>query len=38
MPDTGSIIKKLRLKNNMTLEQLGDRIGVGKSTVRKYAT
>lgn len=36
MPDTGSIIKKLRLKNNMTLEQLGDRIGVGKSTVRKW--
>ncbi|MFR1834038.1 MAG: LexA family protein [Lachnospiraceae bacterium] len=36
MPDTGSIIKKLRLKNNMTLEQLGDKVGVGKSTVRKW--
>lgn len=36
MPDTGSIIKQLRLKNNMTLEQLGDKVGVGKSTVRKW--
>ena len=36
MPDTGSIIKKLRLDNNMTLEQLGDKVGVGKSTVRKW--
>ena len=36
MTDIGNIIKKLRLENNMTLEQLGDRVGVGKSTVRKW--
>lgn len=36
MEDTGSIIRKLRLEHNMTLEQLGDKVGVGKSTVRKW--
>lgn len=29
-------IKYLRIKNNLTLEQLGDKVGVGKSTVRKW--
>ncbi|MBC5711950.1 helix-turn-helix transcriptional regulator [Hungatella sp. L12] len=36
MSDTGEIIKKLRIENGMTLEELGDKIGVGKSTVRKW--
>ncbi|MCO8297226.1 XRE family transcriptional regulator [Tetragenococcus halophilus] len=31
-----NIIKEKRLENNMTLEQLGDKVGVGKSTVRKW--
>jgi transcriptional regulator with XRE-family HTH domain len=31
-------IKDLRLKNGMTLEQVGDIVGVGKSTVRKWET
>lgn len=31
-------IKELRLKNGMTLEQVGDIVGVGKSTVRKWET
>ncbi|MEK0175799.1 XRE family transcriptional regulator [Tetragenococcus halophilus] len=31
-----NIIKIKRLENNMTLEQLGDKVGVGKSTVRKW--
>ncbi|WP_338147143.1 XRE family transcriptional regulator [Tetragenococcus halophilus] len=29
-------MKEKRLENNMTLEQLGDKVGVGKSTVRKW--
>lgn len=36
MTDMGNTIKKLRIENNMTLEQLGDKVGVGKSTVRKW--
>lgn len=32
----GERIKRYRLLKGLTLEQLGDRIGVGKSTVRKY--
>lgn len=41
MPDNfykelGSKIKHYRQSVNMTLEQLGDRVGVGKSTIRKY--
>ena len=36
MANMGNIIKKLRTENNMTLEQLGDKVGVGKSTVRKW--
>ena len=36
MPNTGDLIKKLRTDNGMTLEELGDKVGVGKSTVRKW--
>ena len=36
MTNMGDIIKRLRIENNMTLEQLGDKVGVGKSTVRKW--
>ena len=32
----GERIRKYRKLNGMTLEQLGEKIGVGKSTVRKY--
>ncbi|MGM8215143.1 LexA family protein [Bacillaceae bacterium W0354] len=32
----GSKIRYYRTLSNMTLEQLGNKIGVGKSTVRKY--
>ena len=32
----GDKIKKLRLMKGMTLEQVGDIVGVGKSTVRKW--
>lgn len=32
----GEKIKALRLKNNLTLEQVGNAVGVGKSTVRKW--
>ena len=31
-------IKELRLERNMTLEQVADIVGVGKSTVRKWET
>ena len=34
----GSKIYDLRKKNNMTLEEVGDIVGVGKSTVRKWET
>ena len=34
--NTGKIIKYLRLKKSMTLEELGNKVGVGKSTVRKW--
>lgn len=34
--DMGDKIRELRTKKNMTLEQLGDLVGVGKSTVRKW--
>lgn len=34
--DMGSKIQKLRLEKGLTLEQLGDKVGVGKSTVRKW--
>lgn len=31
-------IKSLRLQRDLTLEQVGDYVGVGKSTVRKWET
>ena len=34
--EMGEKIQKLRLEKEMTLEQLGDQVGVGKSTVRKW--
>lgn len=34
--DLGNRIKYYRTLSNMSLEELGNRIGVGKSTVRKY--
>jgi len=36
--DTGDKIKALRIERGMTLEELGDLVGVGKSTVRKWET
>ena len=36
MENMGDRIKRLRSENNMTLEELGNRVGVGKSTVRKW--
>lgn len=36
--NSGDRIKQLRLQNNLTLEELGQRVGVGKSTVRKWET
>ena len=36
--NTGELIHKLRVENNMTLEELGKKVGVGKSTVRKWET
>ena len=32
----GQKIKALREENNLTLEQVGNAVGVGKSTVRKW--
>lgn len=34
--DIGKKIHSLRIENDMTLEELGDKVGVGKSTVRKW--
>jgi len=34
--DTGEKMKMLRLQQGLTLEEVGDRVGVGKSTVRKW--
>ena len=34
--DIGQKIKFLREQQDMTLEELGNRVGVGKSTVRKW--
>lgn len=34
--DMGHKIQMLRLKKGLTLEQLGNKVGVGKSTVRKW--
>ncbi len=36
--EIGEKIKKLRLEQGLTLEQLGNMCGVGKSTVRKWET
>ena len=36
MEDMGAKIKRLRLEMGMTLEELGNKVGVGKSTVRKW--
>lgn len=36
--DFGERIKQLRMANGLTLEQVGDAVGVGKSTVRKWET
>lgn len=36
--DIGEKIKMLREKNNLTLEEVGKAVGVGKSTVRKWET
>ena len=36
--DTASKIKQLREARGMTLEELGQKVGVGKSTVRKWET
>ena len=36
--DIGTKIKELREANDMTLEELGNKVGVGKSTVRKWET
>lgn len=38
MNNFGSKIYDLRKKNNMTLEEVGEIVGVGKSTVRKWET
>lgn len=34
--DIGDKIHQLRIANNMTLEELGNKVSVGKSTVRKW--
>jgi transcriptional regulator with XRE-family HTH domain len=34
--EMGEKIKMLRERNSMTLEELGNKVGVGKSTVRKW--
>lgn len=36
--DMASKIKELRLARGLTLEQVGNAVGVGKSTVRKWET
>lgn len=36
--DSGNRIKQLRMQKGYTLEELGNIVGVGKSTVRKWET
>ena len=36
--NTGDRIKQMRIAKGMTLEDLGQKVGVGKSTVRKWET
>ncbi len=38
MAEIGEIIKKARIDQGLTLEQVGDYVGVGKSTVSKWET
>lgn len=38
MNEIGQKIHDLRIKKHMTLEELGRKVGVGKSTVRKWET
>ncbi len=38
MGDIGNLIKNRRLELGLTLEEVGDAVGVGKSTVRKWET
>ena len=34
--EMGELMKRLRIERNLTLEEVGNRVGVGKSTVRKW--
>lgn len=34
--ETGEMIKKLRIQNHWTQEQLGEKLGVQKSAIAKY--
>lgn len=38
MSEMGTLIHNLRIMKGYSLEQLGDKVGVGKSTVRKWET
>ena len=38
MGDIGNLIKARRLELGLTLEEVGEAVGVGKSTVRKWET
>lgn len=38
MESMGDRIKRLRLERGLTLQEVGDAVGVGKSTVRKWET
>ena len=38
MESMGDRIKRLRLERGLTLQDVGDAVGVGKSTVRKWET
>ena len=38
MGDIGNLIKTRRLELGLTLEEVGEAVGVGKSTVRKWET
>lgn len=36
MGNIGQKIRMLREENNMTMEELGEKVGVGKSTIKKW--
>lgn len=36
--ELSEIVHELRIKSGLTLEELGNKVGVGKSTVRKWET